>query len=108
MTASMNTAAYTLSNGRAHHVVISSMTRSVMRETVSCDHARAGHVSEVGADLALGQALGRQRQHHRIQVRQAPGPFGDDHRLEGALPVPRDLDLDRPALSVITVLDRFP
>ena len=37
MIASMNTAAYTFSSGRAHQACISSITRSVIRDTVSLD-----------------------------------------------------------------------
>ena len=49
---------------------------------------------KVRADLAGGQALGIQRQHHLIHTRQPPLPLPDDLRLEGPVPVPRDLDTD--------------
>jgi hypothetical protein len=50
---------------------------------------------QVGGDLAVGQALRGQRQHHLIDAGQAPLPLLDDLRLEGAGHVPRDTDLGR-------------
>ena len=43
-------------------------------------------------DLAGGQALGIQRQHHLIDPRQPPLPLADDLRLERAIAVPRHPD----------------
>jgi hypothetical protein len=54
---------------------------------------------QVGADLAVGQPLGRQRQHHLIHPAQPPAPLGHHHRLERSRPVPRHLDLDRADLG---------
>ena len=53
----------------------------------------------MGADLAVGQPLGRQRQHHLIDPAQPPAALGHHRRLERARPVPGHVDLDRADLS---------
>ncbi len=58
-------------------------------------HVGAVHLGQVGADLAVGQPLGRQRQDHVVDPGQAPLPFPHDLRLERARSVPRHADLDR-------------
>jgi hypothetical protein len=60
-------------------------------------HRRAVDVGEMGADLPGGQPAGVQGKHHLVDIGQPSLPFLDDLRLEGARPVSRDLDLDRPA-----------
>jgi hypothetical protein len=50
-------------------------------------------------DLPGRQALGAQRDHHRIDALQAALAFADRGRLEGALPVPGHVDLDRADLG---------
>lgn len=65
-------------------------------------------LGEVGADLSGRQALGRQRQHDRVDVAQASLAFGDDHRVEGALTISGTVISIGPTLSVSTVLVRTP
>ena len=50
-------------------------------------------------DLAGGQAAGGQRQHDLVDAVQPPLPLAHDLRVEAAIPVPRDLDLDRTDLG---------
>ena len=57
-------------------------------------HRGAVDLGEVRADLAGGQALGIQRQHHLIHPDQPPLTLPHDLRLERAIPVPRHLDAD--------------
>lgn len=61
----------------------------------------------MGGDLAVGQALRRQRQDHLIDAGQTTLTLLHNLRLERSLAVPQHVDLDRP-MSVTTVLERFP
>ena len=54
---------------------------------------------QVGADLTMGQPLGRQRQHHLVHPAEAPATLRHHHRLERPRPIPRHLDLDRADLG---------
>ncbi len=50
---------------------------------------------EVRRHLAGSQALRDQRQHDRVDPSEPSLPLLHDHRVEGAVPIPRHLDLDR-------------
>ena len=60
---------------------------------------RAVHLGQVRGDLPVGQPFRRQGNHHLIDARQPPLPFGDDFRLEAGIAVPRHRELYRPGLG---------
>ena len=67
-------------------------------------HRLLGHLgpvdlAQVGADLPVGQSLGRQRQHHLIHPTETPAALGHHGRLERAGPVPGHVDVDRADLG---------
>jgi hypothetical protein len=57
-------------------------------------HLGVPNLGEVRGDVAGGQPPGIQRQHNLIDAGQPPLPLGHDHRLKGAVPVPRHLDIN--------------
>lgn len=91
MIASTNTAAYTASSGRDDHACISSMTRSVIRLTVSFDTLAPVDLPEVRADLPGRQTLRIQRQHNLVDITDTPLTLLDDDRHERAVTVARHL-----------------
>ena len=92
------------------------MTRSVIRVTVSFLAVAPGGTSrEAGEDVGKmrrdvrgGQAFGIEGQHHLVDVGQAPLPLLHQLRLEGAVPVLRDVDLHLAGGVGRTVLDLVP
>src|ERR1039457_50691 len=60
---------------------------------------RAVHLSQMRADLPVGQPFRRQGNHHVIHPGQPPLPFSDHSRLETGITVPRHGDLHRPGLG---------
>jgi len=58
-------------------------------------HVCTAHLRHMGRHLTRRQPLRGERDHHLIDTRQAPLPFLDDLRLEGAVPVTRHLDVNR-------------
>jgi len=58
-------------------------------------HVSPVHLGQVSGDLSVGQALGRQRQHHVVNAGQPPLPFAHDLRLESARRIARNPHLDR-------------
>jgi hypothetical protein len=75
-------------------------------------------LGEVRGDLAGGQALGIEREHHLIDPVEPALPLAHDLRLERAGTIPRDVDLDlasvlgqhrlRPGAMANVVRDRLP
>jgi hypothetical protein len=57
------------------------------------------HVGDVRRDLPVGETLGRQRQHQRLDPLQAALALADNHRLEAGITVPGHLDVDRADLG---------
>lgn len=55
-------------------------------------------ISEVGSHLPGGQTTCSQRQHDLVHPNESALPLPDDLRLEGPVPIPRDIQLDRPDL----------
>lgn len=76
--------------GHLRHDLVGDPRDRVLRQRRPVD------LGEVGADLSGREALGCQRQHNRVDITQTSLAFGHDHRGEGALPITRDGDLDRP------------
>jgi hypothetical protein len=54
---------------------------------------------EVRGDFPRGQPPGGQREDDLLDPVQTPFPFGHDHRLERAVPIPGHLNLDRADLG---------
>jgi hypothetical protein len=55
-------------------------------------HLSPIHFDQVSTDITMGEAAGRQRQDHLVDPGQAPLVLAHNLRLEGPVPVPRDLD----------------
>jgi hypothetical protein len=108
MIASMNTAAYTGSRGLAHHAVISSMTRSVIRVTVSLEtsapytSAKCAEISPVVKPLADSDSTTASRSDRR---RARFGTMTGSNVPSRSRGTPIST---APALSVTIVLVRFP
>lgn len=59
----------------------------------------AVRLGQVGGDLAVGEALRRERDHQVVDAGQASGVLGHDRRREGPVAVPGDRDGHRPDLG---------
>ena len=104
----MNTAAYTESKGRAHQVCISSITRSVIRETVSLDtdapytSAKWAEISPVVSPLAYSDnTTASTSDNRRCRFATITGSKLPSRSRGTSMST-------SPAASVSTVLDRFP
>ena len=62
-------------------------------------HRGAVDLGQMGGDLPVGEPLGRQRTHQRIDTDQAPATLRHDLRLERRVAIPGHLELHRPHLG---------
>ena len=95
----MKITGYTGSNGRLCHSAIPSMTRSVIVEIVCLDTSAPYTSARCAAISPVRESLRGQRDHQLVHPGQAPLPLRHDLRLERAVPVAGDLDLDRADLG---------